>query len=348
MTWDGEVFSVSVGADVRIGSAALAGISVSRSGGFFNYRASRGKEGAGGGTYDMRLLGLHPYLSWSVSPDVNVWGTIGHAWGELRVVDDLSPGPLMSAATLDSGALGVSGRLLGRGWTVLRLKGEGALARLDVAGDGTRLQAMAVDMRRLRISTEASHERVFASGSSLTPWAELGLRHDGGDPETGSGLEVGGGLRYRNPQAGWTTEGYGRWLAVHAGTLREWGVGAQIRFDPGASGRGPSLSLTPGWGDTASGLHQLWDRGAAGPAVPGAPGARLDAQFGYGFAAFRGRGVLTPVGTLSLDREYGRGYRVGSRLAVGRSADLSLEAERRERAAAAAVHAVFLRGALRF
>ena len=348
VAWDGEVFSVNVGADVRLGANTLAGLSVSRSRGSFDYHAGGQGGEAGGGAYDLRLTGVHPYMGWSVSPDLDVWGTVGHAWGELRIVDALAVGPMTSAATLDSGAVGISGRVLSRGTTTLRLKGEGALARLGIAGDGSMIEAMAVDMRRLRLSTEASHELVFSSGGSLTPWGELGLRHDGGDGETGAGLEVGGGLRYQNPAAGWTTEGYGRWLAVHAGALREWGFGAVVRYAPGASGRGPSVSLMPGWGDTASGVQRLWERGATDPTMPGAPGSRLDAQFGYGFAALRGRGVLTPFGTVSLDREYGRGYRLGSRLAVGRSMSLSLEAERRERAAAAAVHAIMVRGALRF
>lgn len=346
VAWDGEAFSVNLGADVRLGSNTLAGLSVSRSRGTFDYRAG-GPNGEAGGSYDLRLTGVHPYLGWSVTPDLDVWGMAGHAWGELRIVDDLAAGPLMSAATLDSGAVGVSGRLLARGTTSLTLKGEGALARLGIAGDGGLVDALAVNMRRLRLSTEASHELLLSSGASLTPWGELGLRHDGGDGETGAGLEVGGGLRYRNLQ-GWTTEGYGRWLAAHQGALREWGFGAVLRYDPGAAGRGPSLSLMPGWGDTASGVQRLWERGATDPTSPRAPGSRMDAQFGYGFAAFRGRGALTPFGTLSLDREYGRAYRLGSRLSLGRSANLSLEAERRERAAAAAVHAVFVRGAVRF
>ena len=347
VAWNGEAFSVNLGADVRLGSSTLAGLSVSRSRGSFDYRAG-GPSGEAGGAYDLRLTGVHPYLGWSVSPDLDVWGMVGHAWGELRIEDELAAGPLMSAATLDSGAVGVNGRLLARGTTSLTLKGEGALARLGIAGDGGMVDALAVNMQQLRLSTEASHDLLFSSGASLTPWGELGLRHDGGDGETGAGLEVGGGLRYRNPAAGWTTEGYGRWLAVHAGALREWGFGAVVRYDPGASGRGPSVSLMPGWGDTASGVQRLWERGATDPTMAGAPGSRLDAQFGYGFAAFRGRGVLTPFGTVSLDREYGRGYRLGSRLAVGRSMSLSLEAERRERSAAAAVHAVFVRGAVRF
>ena len=336
---------MNLGADVRLGSNTLAGLSVSRSRGSFDYRAG-GPNGEAGGSYDLRQTGVHPYLGWSVSPDLDVWGMVGHAWGELRVVDDLAAGPLMSAATLDSGAVGVSGRLLARGTTTLSLKGEGALARLDISGDGAMITEMALNMQRLRLSTEASHEFLLSSGGSLTPWGELGLRHDGGDGETGAGLEVGGGLRYRN-LPGWTTEGYGRWLAAHQGALREWGFGAMVRYDPGAAGRGPSLSLMPGWGDTASGVQRLWERGATDPTLPRAPGSRLDAQFGYGFAAFRGRGVLTPFGTVSLDGEYGRGYRLGSRLSLGRATSLSLEAERRERTAGA-VHAVFVRGTLQF
>ena len=272
VAWDGEVFSVNVGADVRLGANTLAGLSVSRSRGSFDYHAGGQGREAGGGAYDLRLTGVHPYMGWSVSPDLDVWGTVGHAWGELRIVDALAGGPMTSAATLDSGAVGISGRVLSRGTTTLRLKGEGALARLGIAGDGSMIEAMAVDMRRLRLSTEASHELVFSSGGSLTPWGELGLRHDGGDGETGAGLEVGGGLRYQNPAAGWTTEGYGRWLAAHAGALREWGFGAVVRYAPGASGRGPSVSLMPGWGDTASGVQRLWERGATDPTMPGAPG----------------------------------------------------------------------------
>ena len=341
VAWNGEVFSVHLGADVRLGSDVLAGLSVSRSRGSFDYYA--GGRDAGGGAYELQLTGVHPYLGWSVSSDLDVWGTVGHSWGEIRIVDDLAGDPRTSEAMLDSGAVGVSGRLLARGTTSVKLKGEGALARLDVAGDGETF-----DMRRLRLSTEASHEHVFSSGGSLTPWGELGVRHDGGDGETGAGLEVVGGLRYQNPEAGWTTEGYGRWLAVHEGTIREWGFGALLRFAPGASGHGPSVSLMPAWGKTTSGVQRLWERGATDPTVPSALGTRLDAQFGYGFAAFRERGVLAPFGAVSLVREEGRSYRLGGRLAVGHSATVSLEAERRERPAASVVYAVMVRGDVQF
>ena len=74
----------------------------------------------------------------------------------------------MSAATLNAGSVGVNGRLLGRGATVLRVRGEGGLAQLDVAGDMGTLGAVAVDMRRLRLAAEASHEHLFSFGRRLT------------------------------------------------------------------------------------------------------------------------------------------------------------------------------------
>lgn len=59
-------------------------------------------------------------------------------------------------------------------------------------------------------------------------------------------------------------------------------------------------------------------------------------------------GVLTPYGGVSLAREVARGYRLGGRLAVGRTATVSLEAERRERLAAAMVHALMLLRTVQF
>ena len=345
VAWDGSVFSSHVGADARLGANVLVGLSVSRSNVSFNYDA--GAE-AGGGTYELQSTGLHPYLAWSVTPDLDVWGTFGHGWGELGIADDFAVGLRTSPATLDSGVVGVSGRVLARGATSLKLKGEWALARMDVAGSRSTFEAMAVNVRRLRLRTEASHQYEFSFGQSLTPWGEFGLRHDGGDGATGAGLEMGGGLRYHHAGVGLTAESQGRWLALHKGATREWGLGGRLRFDPGASGRGPSVSLAPAFGQTASGVQRLWERGPDDPTLPDVRGMRLDARFGYGFGTFSGRGVLTPYADVSLAGEARRGYRIGGLLAVGSSATVSMEAERREYVAATIFHAFRVRGALQF
>ena len=118
-SWNGEVYSLHVGVDVRLGSNVLAGVSVSRSRGMIDYEGGLG-SGTDGGEHDLRLVGVHPFLGWSVTPGLQLWGTVGHAWGELRIVDEL--GGLTGAATLNSGALGLNGRLLTRGATTLSLR----------------------------------------------------------------------------------------------------------------------------------------------------------------------------------------------------------------------------------
>ena len=348
ITWDGAVSSWHAGADARIGPGLLAGVSFSRSRGSFDYQGGGRNLDAGRGIYALGLVGIHPYLAWSVLPDLDVWGTVGHAWGDLRVVDEAAGNVLTSPATLDSGVVGVSGRLPTRGATTLRLKGEWALAQMNVARASTAFDAATVDMQRLRMGAEVSYHHALSSGASLIPWGEVSLRHDGGDGEIGAGLELGGGLRHQNPEAGVTVEGHGRWLLIHRGTLREWGVGGLVRFAPKAGGRGTSVSLMPTWGDSASGVQQLWERGATDPHLHSAPGARLDAEFGYGFRALRDRSVLTPYVGLSLVGEAARGYRLGGRLAAGQSATVSLEVERRQYLAAARTHALLLRGTLQF
>ena len=342
-SWNGEVYSLHVGVDVRLGSNVLAGVSVSRSTGMIDYEGGLG-SGTDGGEHDLRLVGVHPFLGWSVTPGLQLWGTVGHAWGELRIVDEL--GGLTGAATLNSGALGLNGRLLTRGATTLSLRGEGALAQLTA--DSATFEVATLDMWRFRLTTELSHELLFSSGTSLTPWAELGARHDGGDGQTGAGLELGGGLRYRVPQVGLTAEGYGRWLAVHEGALQEWGVGAMVTIDPGMDRRGLSASVTPSWGETASGVQRLWQQGAAGPAWYGTSRAQVDAQLGYGVPVFGGRSVLTPFGAMNLAGNEARRYRLGGSLATSRWTTLSLEIERWDRALTDAMHSVMVRGAAEF
>ena len=342
-SWNGEVYSLHVGVDVRLGSNVLAGVSVSRSRGMIDYEGGLG-SGTDGGEHDLRLVGVHPFLGWSVTPGLQLWGTVGHAWGELRIVDEL--GGLTGAATLNSGALGLNGRLLTRGATTLSLRGEGALAQLTA--DSATFEVATLDMWRFRLTTELSHELLFSSGTSLTPWAELGARHDGGDGQSGAGLELGGGLRYRVPQVGLTAEGYGRWLAVHEGALQEWGVGAMVTIDPGMDRRGLSASVTPSWGETATGVQRLWQQGAAGPAWYGTSRAQVDAQLGYGVPVFGGRSVLTPFGAMNLAGDEARRYRLGGSLATSRWTTLSLEIERWDRALTDAMHSVMVRGAAEF
>ena len=346
--WDGETFSVQVGADAMLDNNVLAGVSLTRSKGELEYVGANDSEETGG-RYDLQLTGIHPYVGWWVSPKLELWGTVGLGRGELRIADKLVGASLTSDATLVTAAVGVNGRLLESGATRLRLKGEWALAQLNIEGQAGVFRDAAINLRRTRIAAEVDHEQVIPYVGVFAPWGELGLRHDGGDGENGASLEVGGGLHLRNIEQGWNVEAYGRWLAVQQDSLpEERGFGARFRYDPGTPGFGPWIGLTQSWGETGSGVQQLWEDDATGPTPYDPPTGRLDAEVAYGFAAFGGRGALTPYGAVSLEGADARGYRMGGRMALGPSATMSLEAERREDPAGPPRHTVGMRSSARF
>ena len=347
--WNGDVFSAHLGADVRLGSDVVAGFSLSRLRGSFEYRMGGSGGGEAAGAYEPRMTGIHPFLVWSVTPAVKLWATYGHGWGELQFTNDLAGRGDTGSSTLNSGIVGFVGCVLVCGATTVRVKGEWAIAYMDLgAADRGLFDALKVYAQRVRYRAEVRQEHFLASGHWLSPWAELGFRHDAGDGERGGGLELGGGLRYRNSDTGLSVESEGRWLAFHQSTIHEWGFGTRILYDPGASERGVSVGLTPTWGRTASGVAQLWEQGSAVPTSYDATGPRLEAHVGYGFGVPRRRGALTPYVSMALGDEAARGYRVGSHLATGRSTNVNLELERRGHGAAPATYGITARGTILF
>ena len=136
------------------------------------------------------------------------------------------------------------------------------------------LAAASAEVTRLRLGLEGTWRGLEAGGGALIPRLEVGVRHDGGDAETGFGLDLGGGLS------------------------------GSLAWDPGqGSGRGPTLSLTQTVGAAATGGVDalLGRRTLAGLAANdnGDGGdelenRRLELRLGYGFSAFEDRFTSTP------------------------------------------------------
>ena len=83
-----------------------------------------------------------------------------------------------------------------------------------VSGAGGNLAAAKAEVTRLRLGLEGSRPFRLADGSVLTPSAEIGLRRDGGDAETGFGAEIGAGIAWTNPERGLGAELRGAQAAV--------------------------------------------------------------------------------------------------------------------------------------
>ena len=349
--WDGSVWSARLGADMRFVDSLLTGIAVSWASGALDYVDATPREDREG-TYATWLVSAHPYVGWT-TPDFGLWVSGGFGFGGVTL-DDSEEDAQEADLTQWSVGAGGSVTLLSTDWfiaggtTAVKLKAEGFLAGATVAENESKLiQELTVGVNQARAAIEASHAQHFAGGGSLRPSLEIGGRFDGGDGETGAGLEVGGGLTYADPGSGLTVAGTGRALVIRDGNYGEWGLSGLIQLDPNAAGHGLMMSVRPTFGVTASGVSGLWEHGTLDLLSSGdAAGGRVEAEIGYGLAAFGTAGVLTPYAGASLTDAGAHSLSLGGRLELGPAFDLTLELERSDSADpdTAAEHDITLEG----
>ena len=351
LSLSGEVTSAMLGADWTRGSdgagAWTAGLLVSRSEGKGSYR------GEGEGEVSSTLTGVWPYGRYAVNERLSVWGVAGYGQGDLRLAPK-DAAAMTAGMELAMGAVGVRG-------VAVEAPAEGGV-ELSIASDAMAvrtssekapgLAAATADVTRLRLGLEGTWRGLEAGGGELTPRLEVGVRHDGGDAETGFGLDLGGGLAWSHPESGIAAEVSGRGLLTHESRgFRDRGLSGSFAWDPGGgTGRGPKLTLSQTVGASASGgMDALLGRETLAGLAANDDGGddlqnrRLELRLGYGFPAFGDRFTSTPEMGLGLSqghREYSLGWRLnlvpGSGSGAGQGGPNALEfrfeATRRESA----------------
>ena len=334
LSLDGEVATGMLGAD-WVSGRWLAGLTLALSRGTGAYRAA-----GGSGDVESTLTGLYPWLGYHVTDRLSVWTAVGYGAGTLTVTpqDQASATADMTLTLVAAGARSDLLELPQLGGILLALETDTRLTR--TATDATAdLDAVDATVWQLRLGLEGSRHVALPGGGALRPSVELGLRHDGGDAETGSGIDVGAGLTFTRPESGLSLDLAARGLLAHrASGFREWGASAALAWDPTpSSDHGLSMSLQQSVGASPSGgVHALLARDtmAAAPEVAGIDGAgRLQARLGYGLPLGAGRFVGTPQ--LGFGLSGGRhDVTLGWHLSVARHERLGLtvgvEASRRE------------------
>ena len=345
VTMDGDVTSGLIGFDAEW-ERVLAGVMLSQSRGEGAYRLDSGEDH---GTVESALTGVYPYARIEVNAKVSAWALAGMGSGDLTLHQDGGK-PMPTDITMRMGAVGFKGQMLdGTGPSELAMN-----VKSDAMWVGTKsahttdLIASEGNVTRLRLIVEGKRTFEAKNGTRFTPSAEIGLRHDGGDTETGTGVEMGAGLSYAAGPL--TVEGQVRRLVAHEETgYEEWGASGAIRVAPNPSGRGLTLSIAPQWGRTGSATEQLWsapDATALGTDRVFEGNARLALDAGYGVGV--GHGVLTPYAGLTLGDARSRTVRTGARWQVGAHAVLGLEGTQRTSGIGEADNHLMLRIALRF
>ena len=367
LSLDGEVTTGLLGADYARGGW-LVGLALARVEGEGGYRdgdagsdAMSAEEAAAqsamAGKVESALTAAIPYASLRASERLKLWGAAGFGSGDVTLgtapgsESGASGGQTMQADTeWTMAAAGLRGDLLApaagsEGGPALALVADALWAR-TASKKAAGLVASDADVTRLRLGLEGSWRVALEGGGSLTPRLELGARHDGGDAETGLGVELGGGVAWAHPSAGLSLDIEGRTLLAHGdGDLTDRGVSASIAFDPDpVTERGPSLSLRQDFGSrSAGGLDALF----APDPLSGRSGgdtSRWAAEAAYGLPAFGDRFTVSPHVGLGLS-DAARDYTLGLRLTPGANApalSFGVKATLRESDTAAPEHAAGL------
>ena len=346
---DGDVLTGLLGLDYSRGRW-LAGLGLAYNDGDGAYRA----PGSGtAGKLDSTLVSVHPYLHYALTDRLSAWGTLGYGAGGLRLRPERDGAPEQAAIETDiqmrMGALGLRGTVFASATTELALKSDLMWVRTASSATEGLAGVDGADASRVRLLLTGRHRHALAMGAELTPNFELGLRYDGGDAETGAGVELGGGLRYADPVRGLTVEAAARTLLAHEdGGYEEWGLSGSLQLDPGRLGRGLSLRLASGWGLTDSGTDALWQQQTASGLTQGAgqtSQGRIRAEWAYGLDVPWTHGLLTPYGSVEMAGG-GRTLALGWRFELGQSLSLSLTGERREALHVTPEHALMLQTTL--
>ena len=334
LSLDGEVATGMLGAD-WVSGRWLAGLTLAMSRGTGGYRV-----GESSGDIESTLTGLYPWVGYRLTERLSLWTAAGYGAGVLTLTPpEQAPASTdLSLTLVAAGARSELFELPRLGGIVLALEADTRLTRTGT-GATTGLDATDATVWQVRLGLEGSRHVALEGGGALRPSVELGLRHDGGDAETGGGVELGAGLSYTMPVSGLSLDLAARGLLAHrAPGLEEWGASASLAWDPTpSSDEGLSLSLQQSVGASSSGgLNALLARETmtASPGVGGMdPASRLQARAGYGLPMGNGRFVGTPQ--LGFGLSEGRhDYTLGWHLSVARREELDLtvgvEASRRE------------------
>ena len=316
--YDGDVRTGYVGVDARLTERWLAGVAVSRSGGGGDWQV-----GGSRGQLRTALTALHPYVQWSDGA-TSVWTTAGGGWGEGEAEN-------VREAT---GLVGASGLGLRLGLVELRrelgtvgggaefgLRADAAWADLRTGEGRESVDSLSAAVNQQRLGAEVS--RPLRLGAlALRPFGEAHLRRDGGAGQTGTGVEVAFGLNLTGGIVRLDVQG--RTLAVHSASgYGERGAGLTLTVG-GQRREGLSLSVSPQWGDAASGTGVLWQeqvyRHSVSTEAETEDAFAVDARGDYGMRLPNGD-LLTWFGTYRHSA-YGRSFHVGG--SIGGLADALL------------------------
>ncbi len=219
---------------------------------------------------DTSINTVFPYLQWGSGTGFELWGMFGSGIG---TVDVTTVDPLYRSYETDISMFvfggGAKQVILVKdsviGSSEMSLKADAFVVSADTDAVEA-AQATTASSHRLRFALQDSRRWEHTENITYSGELELGGRMDGGEAADGYGIDVGLGFGYNDEKSGIALNSQGRVLLLHTKDNSEWGLDVTLRVRPKAflsRGRGFSLILAPGWGQTATKIDTLWQHGAS-------------------------------------------------------------------------------------
>ena len=297
--FSGETVTANMGAEKEVGGKALYGVAVSGTTGELDMDD---RETGLKGQAELAHLGVMPYGAYRTDSG-RVWGTLGVGTGSLDYKDTHS-------GVQSSGSSDVKMGMVAAGAEQDIVKGE----HLDLVG---RVEGMSVTMEteddadglydKQKTQVHGARGEFELGWSSATgavrPYVTAGYRWDGGDGETGSAVEYGGGLEIDTDHL--SLEGSWRKQAMKSdGEFSRDSYSVELSYDRDRDRKGLTVYMKNSAG--ASGQDPFTKNMSWAKADEEGKGGQSDSESntsieaGYGFEVREGR-VLRPYIKTEID-----------------------------------------------
>ena len=281
----GEVATGMLGTDYRWKGRWLAGLLLAHSQGDGLYEVVNQS-----GDLTSGLTGIYPYVSYNRA-GLDVWLAGGAGFGQVELAE------LKDDLVSRFGAMGVRGTLASGDAVGLNYHGDALMSDAKIEDHD-----IMTEVYRIRAGLEANL-RIM---DKIRPYVEANIRRDGGSAETGTGLELGGGVRFSNPS--WHLQGNVRTqgLVMHTDDgFTEWGISGSLQI--GSRSEGFMMRLRPSWG-RGQGMSINRQQTILDATSFGNGRHRTDLEIGYGIP-WRDGAVQSIAGLTQLPQ--GMMYRLG-------------------------------------
>lgn len=306
--FEGSVANTYFGVDLVNGDDFKFGVAAARNAGTSDYRYGNAEQ-----SMVSHLTTVLPYFRYDFNGVTSVWGVAGLGSGSLESTV-VGASNQASDLHMDMYMVGARRGLSRVGMLDVAVRADMAFANLETdEGEGA-VDSLAASVNRIRAGVESSLTVNLPVGT-ISPFGEVSLRHDGGDGQEGSGVEVSGGIRLL--LRGFNLEARGRTLASSGiDDYSEDGYGVTATLNPSADGSGLSFTIAPRWGGSAQSTGAMWnDQTVLNGGLSGSRSNEeaMAARIGYGKRVLNDRYMLTPF--IDFDTsDNGRQTLVGGRL----------------------------------